>query len=393
MATGSVRQRHTVSCPRDSAGEILPHRCRGPWQYAFESGRTPAGTRKSVKRSGFPTRREAQEALDQELARLRLGVQPERQLSVAEYFDNWLDSKRNLRATTRRSYVYHVERHLKPALGSTPLQELRADQIDRLYTDLLSGRYGRGGTSTVHHAHRVLRTALNSAVKRRLLAWNPALHVEVPQHRRSRRVVWTPDEVAAFLEVARHHRLHRLFHLLVYTGMRRGEALGLHWRDVDLGRGQLTVSTQITDEGTGLALGPTKTQAGERVIPMDPHTVRTLRRQREHQDAEHQRWGSAWQDTGLVFTREDGTWLRPNSVTHLFQKLVAEAGVPRIRLHDLRHTHASIALAAGVDIKVVSDRLGHSSTSITQNLYMRVVPDVARTAADAIAAMLDGGSG
>jgi hypothetical protein len=121
-------------------------------------------------------------------------------------------------------------------------------------------------------------------------------------------------------------------------------------------------------------------------VPIDPLTVDVLRQHLSVQETERAAWGEAWQERGLVFTRENGDLLRPDVVTHTFRKLVQTAGVPIIRLHDLRHTHASLALAAGVDIKVVSDRLGHSTTHITSNLYTHVVLAVARSAADAIAA-------
>jgi integrase len=318
-----------------------------------------------------------------------VGVRQDRKLTVQDYLEDWLQGKRNLRASTVRSYEYHVRSHLVPALGSIALQELRGDHIDALYGDLLSGRYGVASTAVVHHAHRVLRSALSTAVRRRLVQWNAAKHVELPQHRTAQRPVWTAREIAVFLAALEGDPLHPLFHTLIYTGMRRGEVLGLPWARVDFARAQLIIDTQLTDSGASLEIGPTKTRAGERVVPIDPKTVAILRDRKAAQDHERQQWGASWHDTGLVFTRGDGSFMRPSSVTHTFRRLVLSTGLPPLRLHDLRHTHASLALAAGIDIKVVSDRLGHSSTSITQNLYTRVVPAVARSAADAIAAAIE----
>jgi len=383
---GTVWQRHTSACPRDGDGGLLAHRCRGPWGYVVDAGRRPDGKRRQSTRAGFTTKRAAQQALDEEIARQQAGVRHDRTVSVADFLDEWLAGKRNLRETTRTSYRYHIRLYLKPALGHYPLQDLRADHLDALYSDLLNSREGAKSPSVVHHVHRTLRSALNTAMKRRLIQWNLALQVELPEHRAARTSVWEPVHIAQFLDASRGHRLSALFHLVVFTGMRRGEAIGLHWSDVDVERSQLSVQWQVTDPGNGPGLSAVKTAAGVRVVPVDRATVDVLLRHRARQDAERAAWGSAWCEHGLVFTRENGDLLRPDTVTHLFAQLIKQAAVPRIRLHDLRHTHASLALAAGVDVKVVSDRLGHSTTHITANLYTHVVPAVARSAADAIAA-------
>jgi len=356
------------------------------WGFVVDAGRRPDGGRRQATRSGFATKREAQQALDAEVARQQAGVRQDRPLTVAEYLEEWLTAKRNLRDTTRRSYAMHIRRYLSPSLGHYRLQDLRADHIDALYSDLLGHRLGATTPATVQHVHRTLRSALNSAVKRRLIAWNPAVQVELPQHRAARSSVWEPQNIGVFLDSSADHRLYALFHLIAFTGMRRGEAIGLHWSDVHLDRAHVVVAWQVTEGDGRPQLGVPKTAAGSRVVPIDPLTVDVLRNHQVVQEAERAAWGDAWQDRGLVFTRENGDLLRPDVVTHTFRKLVLAAGVPVIRLHDLRHTHASLALAAGVDIKVVSDRLGHSTTNITSNLYTHVVPAVARSAADAIAA-------
>jgi len=381
-----VWQRHSRTCPVDSEGAVLPHRCRGAWSFTLDAGRTPAGTRRRITKSGFSTRREAQQALSEEAERVLHGVRHDRALTVEAYLKQWLQGKRQLRDNTRRNYEIHIRLYLAPALGQHRIQELRDEHIDQLYDDLLSGRYVGATAATAHHVHRTLRSALNTAVKRRLIVFNPALHVELPEHRKARAEVWEPQDVATFLTACRSHRLSALFHLLAYTGMRRGEAIGLHWADVDLERAHVRVYWQITDAGKGLRLGAPKTASGNRVVPLDRATVEVLRRHRGRQQNERAAWGEGWEEHGLVFTRENGGLLRPDTITHLFAVLVKEAGVPRIRLHDLRHTHATLALSAGVDIKVVSDRLGHSTSVITRDLYTHVVPALARSAADSIAA-------
>jgi len=164
--------------------------------------------------------------------------------------------------------------------------------------------------------------------------------------------------------------------------MRRGEAIGLRWEDVDLDGAYLSVVQQITEvHGRGV-VGTPKTKRGTRDIPVDRKTVAMLQRQQETQDLERSAWGPAWNDAGLVFTREDGRPLRPEYATRHFQALAERSGLPAIRLHDLRHTNASLALEAGVEMKVVSERLGHSQISVTADLYTHVSNTVGRAAAE-----------
>jgi integrase len=191
-----------------------------------------------------------------------------------------------------------------------------------------------------------------------------------------------------FLRDIADDRLVNLYHLILSTGMRRGEAIGLRWDDVDLDGRCLSVVQQITEvHGRGI-VGTPKTKRGTRLIPIDDDTVAILRRHQEMQDVERSAWGPAWNDAGLVFTREDGRALRPEYATRHFQALAQQSGLPAIRLHDLRHTNASLALEAGVEMKVVSDRLGHSQISVTADLYTHVSRSLGNAAAEQIAGVL-----
>jgi integrase len=389
MRGGSIQQRHLRSCPRDGDGKLQPHKCKGSWGYVLEQTPRADGTRRQTSRSGFATRREAQAALDEELAREKSGIADIRGLTVAEYLAQWLGSKRSLRPTTRRNYAGHLDRYIIPGLGGVALRDLRPHHIDLLYDDMLSGKLGSATPATVHHVHRTLRSALTAAVKRRIIAWSPAEHVELPKRARTKTAVWSPEDVVRFLEASRNHRYGPLYRLILFTGLRRGEALGLHWRHVDLERRHLVVEMQVIDAGQGPELGEPKTRSGRRIVPIDQSTVDLLTAVRAAQQQQCLSWGQPWDPFGLVFARPDGSMLRPDNVTAAFVRSTQRAGVPRIRLHDLRHTHASLALAAGVEMKVVSDRLGHSTVSITADLYTHVIPKVAREAADRIAASIE----
>lgn len=386
MSKGSVFQRHIRSCPRDTSGVIKPHKCRGRWAYSLFLGADGTGKRQQMFKSGFATKREAQTALDEVSAGDRLEAAAVRGLDVATFLEHWLREKRALRPTTRRGYESHVRLYLAPHLGRVMLAELRPHHLDRMYSALL--RDDERGVATVHRIHSTLRSALGSAVRRRLIPWNPAVHVELPVALRPMTSVWTPKQLGEFLDSIVDDRLYALFHVIAFTGLRRGEALGLRWVDVNAGDGHLSVNQQLVDTGQGLAFGPPKTRESRRLVPLDAGTRNVLDQQRQSQEADRRAWGDAWINTGLVFTREDGQMLRPDSVTKLFQRLIQQAGLPAIRLHDLRHTSASLALAAGVPMKVVSQRLGHSTMLITADLYTHVVPELAREAADRIAAIV-----
>lgn len=279
--------------------------------------------------------------------------------------------------------------YLVPNLGEIRLLELRAHHLDRMYLAIALGRRGRPlSPSTIRRVHAVLRSALNTAVKRRLIPYSPADHIELAPENPKRPKPWTVEECQAFLRDIADDRLVNLYHLILFTGMRRGEAIGLRWVDVDLAGGCLSVEQQITEvHGRGV-VGTPKTKSGTRVIPIDNHTVAMLRRHQEMQDVERTAWGPAWNDAGLIFTREDGRPLRPEYATRHFQALAERYGLPAIRLHDLRHTNASLALEAGVEMKVVSDRLGHSQISVTADLYTHVSRRLGNAAAEQIAGVL-----
>jgi integrase len=199
---------------------------------------------------------------------------------------------------------------------------------------------------------------------------------------------WNADQLRRFLDSIRDPRLYPLYHLLAQTGARRGEALGARWEDFDGAR--WTVCRNLVPTTGGAIESTPKTATGRRNVALDATTVRVLREWRKHQLEERLAWGPAWQDTGRVFTREDGTDLSPNGVSQTFAALVrACEGLPGIRLHDLRHTHATLALQAGVHVKVVAERLGHSSVKVTLDIYSHAIPAMQEDAAAKVAQLIE----
>jgi integrase len=243
----------------------------------------------------------------------------------------------------------------------------------------------------VHNVHLALVKALNDAVEDGLLRTNPAARA----HRLGTGAgpemsTWSAGELRRFLELTHGDRHGAMWRLAAQTGMRRGEVLGLRWRDVDLERGRLSVRQQLVRNGDAIGFGPPKTTAGRRMITLDPGTVASMLSHRAAQREARQHWGAQHQDQDLAFCRPDGEPHDPDVITHQFESAIANAGVPRIRLHDLRHTHATLLLQANVHPKVVQERLGHSSIKVTIDRYSHVIPNMQDEAAARIGALVDG---
>lgn len=265
------------------------------------------------------------------------------------------------------------------------------------------------GPATRLHVKATLRAALNEAIGQQIITFNPAAHVEIDPVRKPKALVWTDERVAkweqtgekpspvmvwtpqqtgAFLDFVAEDRLYAMWHLIAFRGLRRGEACGQPWSETNLDTHSLTVSSQLVQDGWEVEASEPKTDSGSRVVALDDDTVNVLKHHRERQETAREEWGTAWVETGHVFTQEDGSWLHPGKVTDLFERLVTASGLPPIRLHDLRHGAATLMLAADIDIKIVSDTLGHSDTRITRDIYQSVLPHVGKSAAEATAKLV-----
>lgn len=401
---GSVMKRCTCPVQRNGRGQrVACKRDHGSWSYVLDTGRGPDGKRRQEKRGGFRTRDDAEAALAAAARAVADGQHAhDGGTTVGEWLDDWLADKvaAGLRPTTRRSYDQHVRDYLRPHLGHLRLRDLRPPHVAAMVRKL-----GADGPSpaTVRRIVATLRSALTSAHRQQLVAYNAAANLELPTAPRPRVRPWEPADLGGFLDHAASDRLGPLFELLAATGLRRGEAVGLRWDDVDLDAGRLVVRQQLVQVGAGdeqpcpycprvhrgAAFGPPKTASGEaRRVDLDRHTVGVLLAQRLRQDTEREPWRDAYTDHGLVFCREDGDPLRLDAVSKRFRELAAEAGAPALTLHGLRHGAASLMLAAGVDVAIVSKRLGHSSIAITSDTYSHLLDGVGREAAERASALV-----
>ncbi|WP_431728472.1 tyrosine-type recombinase/integrase [Verrucosispora sp. TAA-831] len=360
--------------------------------------------------------------------RLRAGGPLTDAPTVAQHLTTWLTGLQ-IDENTTRGYESHVHKHLIPHLGDIPLDKLRPRHIKDMFaaiearnTEIETARTSpdpairatvRGirpcGPATRQRIRGTLRKAINDALAEEIIAGvtNPATLVKTPGDRphpiiwEPERVdhwkttsqipgpvmVWTDELLARFLDHAAEHDpdLHPLYHFMAYRGARRGEACGLRDSEVRLTKQEVTINNQIAVHGHTTRQKAPKSKAGNRDLTLDADTTAILTTYRARRAAQRLQAGTAWPDTGLFFVRPNGHPWHPNLVTNRFRKLIHRAELPPIRLHDLRHGAATIALDAGIDIKVVSEQLGHTTTTLTRDTYQSVTKELHHNAADAVA--------
>lgn len=360
------------------------------WTVILEIGRDEAGKRIQKWDRSFATKKAAKERLTEVLGESQKGTYvPPSKESLTTYMRSWLDGREaSLRPSTLHGYRKNFRAHIEPRIGAYKVQQLTPDIIGRFYAELQAER--RLAPRTVRHVHTLLHRALGDLVRRQQLSRNPAEFVELPKVTQEEMRVWAPTDVRAFLEHVRDDRFYALWVTALATGARRGELCGLSWRSLDLDTGTASITDTLLDVGHQVVLGKLKTARGRRVVALAAETVAALRAHLTAQKVERLAFGADYNPDGYVFVREDGAPLHPAWVTRAFTQRVKAAGVPMIRLHDLRHTSASLGLAAGEPITVVSERLGHAKTSITLNVYSHTLPGQHREAADKLAAVMFG---
>ncbi|HVM08193.1 MAG TPA: site-specific integrase [Acidimicrobiales bacterium] len=358
---------------------------KGKQYYAVIYEGIDPGTGRERRRwvPGGPRRSDAERLVTDLVRRSNDGLHaPRDSITVGEYLiDRWLPLQRTqLRPSTFDSYRRNLELHVVPRIGRLQLQKLRPDDLDALYVALLAeGRKDRpGGLSpkSVRSVHLILHKALKDAVRKGLLTRNVADAADAPRLGAARRPdvkAWAAPELRLFLDAMKTHQLYAAFHLAAFTGMRRGEVLGLRTNDLDLAQARLSVKQAVISVAYEVQVSDVKTGSARRTVDLDPTTVATLR--------SHLRKRRATSADGLVFSRPDGSPIHPDLFSQIFDRTVAKLTVPKISLHDLRHTHATLLLKAGVPVKVVSERLGHASPAFTMTVYQHVIPGMQAEAA------------
>ena len=373
----------------------IRERGKGNW-YAVLSTRDPQTGKRKVSFISLPNangKRDAQQALARIVTEINSGTYAEPdKTTLAQFLERWLAHiKTQVTPRTYGGYAQRVRNNIIPPLGATRLIKLLPEQISEAYSKALtSGRCdGKGGLSpqTVKHIHVVLKQALAQARVWRAISHNPADLVKPPKLARGEMQTVNTDQTAAMIEAARGTPIFIPILLGVLCGMRRGEICALRWRSIDLDAGQLSVVAS-TEQGRG-GMREKEPKSGKgRLIALPPMLVAELRRHRMQQAEWLLRLGVRLTDDHYVCLREDGESVWPSSLTRAFRTCMRRHKLPQIRFHDLRHSHATHLLSAGVHPKIAQERLGHSSVGITLDRYSHVVPGMQQEAAAKVDAVI-----
>lgn len=375
----------------------LEKRSKNSWTIVIDIGRDPAtGKRKRIYRAFQGTKRDAEKEMARLIAEIEKGtyVEPAK-LTFGEYLQRWLnDYKVRLSPTTQRRYQQILNLRVIPQLGMIPLQKLKPIHIKEFYRNLIEkGRLDKDtplSQASLTYHHRVLHKALQCAVEDELLTHNIMDAVPLPKIQKSVEIdddtdidekvkVLDNHQVDQMLKAAKQTPYYELLFLAVHTGLRRGELLGLRWKDIDFQAGTLSVrQTLAYTPEKGCFFKPPKNKNSRRTIKITqpPEVIQILKQHRKNQIELRLMYEKKYEDHDLVFCQPNGKPIHPDTLSSWFPDFMVRIGLPKLNFHCLRHTHASLMLKAGADMKVVSVRLGHSSIRITYDLYSHLIPGV-----------------
>jgi integrase len=437
-------RRKRTSARRSLSGSV--YRRGNKWAYMVDLGPDPlTGKRRQQAKSGFESERAAWDALAEANADLRTNtyVRTSRR-TVSEYLTEWLSTiEMAVKPTTFANYSTYATAYIIPFIGERKLQDIEPETINALYRKLLTSGRRRGDSNQAMYSwwkseteagravrpidlakraevsysaatnairryragripattsaglspravasiHVMLHRALRDATKLRYIPTNPAASAEYPRADKRPHKTWTPAQLATFLRQAHGDRFFAMWLLFTTTGLRRSEAVGALRDAVNLDAGTISlVSTRVIAAGKAQA-STGKTLRSRRLLSLDPTTIEALRVHLDALHAERDAWGPDYRDHGLLFCWPDGRPIYPDTITERFGRLIERAGLPIIRLHDVRHTYATMALRAGINPKIVSTRLGHASVAFTLEVYTADVPELDRAAADQISGL------
>lgn len=338
------------------------------WSYVVDLPPHPDGRRRQRMKGGFPTRKAAELAKAEEIVNVSKGtvLEPGKQ-ELKDYLAGWLEGvSPGLSKNTVANYGYAIIL-VNRQIGGVRVSELQPGQIQRAYQALTaSGKSPR----TVKLAHGVLRKALDQAVDWNIIGRNPAARkLTLPKADAAEKDAWTAEEVQRFVSATSGHRLAPMWWLFLSTGLRKGEVLGLRWEDVDLVSGTLTVRQALVSVEGRATISAPKTRRSMRTIPLMLQATDAMLWQTRLQRQEREAAGTAWQESGLVFTTPLGGLIHPQNLRRAIESAVKKAGVRRLTPHGFRHTFASIALSSGIHPKIVQEMLGHASSELTMDVY------------------------
>ncbi|TPG74361.1 site-specific integrase [Brevibacillus laterosporus] len=354
------------------------------WSFAISLGvDSETGKRKQITKSGFKTKKEAEIACAEMITKYENGeLTISKKQTLGTYLEFWLENyaKNKLRSSTYGNHEIAVNSRIKPVLGAIDLDKLTPINVTKYLSELqkenLSADY-------IKYLHSVLKKALNQAVKWQLISKNIMDNVDPPRLEQKEIITWSPEQANEFLAFAMKDKYYVAFVLAIYTGMRRGEILGLRWKDVDFEKAKISIQqTLYRPANQGIIFQEPKTKSAKRRISIPDFVIQELKAHKARQNKNKLQYGEGYQDFDLIVSYDDGRPQDPRNLLRHYERLIKGCGLPSIRFHDLRHTHATMLLQLGEHPKVVSERLGHSRVGITMDVYSHVMPDMQKDAAD-----------
>jgi len=376
----------------------IRQRSKGRWEITIDINRDPAtGKRLRHFETVKGVKKDAQHRLAELLINIDQGtyIKQPMKLTVAIWLLQWLAGHvtGNLTPKTSESYNHELRHYVIPRLGGIRLNDLRPHHIQDYIAEVLSGgrRRSTGGLSrrTVQYHYRILSKALDDAIRMGLLAVNPCKGVRPPRPLRHDIPAIGSDDLTRLIAAMGGSSYHLYYYTLLLTGMRRSELLALRWRDLDLDLASVYVAHSLhrLDDGKVIIKEP-KTPSSRRMVDLPPSLALLLREHKKDQQLQRVILSPILKDEDFVFCHDDGSPLNPSTVTHNFSKVAISAGMPQLRLHDLRHIHATMMLKAGIHPRVVQERLGHSTIATTLDIYSHTVPGMQKAAAERLDTLL-----
>lgn len=359
------------------------------WFVEVYLGKDERGKKDIYKKRGFDTQAEAKEHENEILYKHNKGfvVKPSDKL-YSTFLDEWLTIKKDDKhgKQTHQNYVSYIKTHILPCIGNVSLANLNISHIEKLMNEMKNKGLAAG---TRRKIYNILNSSVGDAVKKKLMSENVVAAVDKPKDEKKLVSVWNADTVKRFvIEAKKLSRYYMACLLPLYTGCRQGEVLGLRWSDIDFNRRVLRVTQTLSHDGKEFKSGA-KSASGVRAVALSKATVTALLEHKKVIDSERVAMGNQYRDLDLVICKDNGNPVNPRDVNKTLDKLIKKLELPRITYHETRHTHASLLLLANIHPKVVSERLGHSSISITLDLYSHLLPHMQDEAVKKLDDVLD----
>ncbi len=368
MATGNIREMKTKSGIS--------------YQITIEGGYDSlTGKRIRAYKNVKGSKREAKSVMHKMITEMEQGKLTQRNnKKVSEWMDEWLENYLpNIEETTRVGYKTKIKCYIKPAIGDILIKSLRPEHIQRMVNDMIEKELA---PKNIRDAFNNINAAMKKAVKLRLIPYNPCEAVELPKLKKYRANVYPTEMIHTVLDTAKDTDMYLPILLLVMVGLRRGELLALRWDDIDFEKNLLKVRNNLVRGEDGYIIKPPKSEAGVRDIYLGSDVMDELKSARLKYMNDAFEYKGSFQNLNFVIHKEDGSPFCPDSMSQKWRRFLDAHNLPKIRLHDLRHSNATALIRAGVNPKVVQQRLGHSDVNITLNTYTHVLPEMDIEAAE-----------